>query len=48
MRSDAFFRSAAESALRAVLRCSPLRLPREKYDTWKNSTFTFDPRDMLG
>lgn len=49
MQTDPFFRSAAESALRALKSptCSPLQLPPEKYDTWKNFTITFDPRDML-
>jgi outer membrane biosynthesis protein TonB len=47
--SDAFYRAAAESAMRAVLnpQCSPLRLPREKYDTWKTFTLSFNPKDML-
>jgi len=49
MTTDPFFRSAAESAMRAVLnpRCSPLRLPREKYDTWKSFTLNFNPKEML-
>lgn len=49
MLSDPFFRSAAESALRALKspNCSPLQLPPEKYDTWKRFTITFDPKDML-
>src|SRR5262249_39835917 len=40
MYTDPFYRAAAESALRAMLnpRCSPLRLPLDKFDTWK--TFT--------
>jgi hypothetical protein len=50
METDPFFRSAAESALRAILnpRCNPLRLPRQKYDHWKTMTLTFDPREMFG
>ncbi|GHD63491.1 hypothetical protein GCM10017083_53830 [Thalassobaculum fulvum] len=49
MRSDPFFRAAAESALRALRNptCTPLNLPPEKYETWKSFTITFDPRDML-
>ncbi len=49
--SDPFYRTAAESALRAVLnpRCNPLKdLPNKKYDTWKSIRINFDPRDMLG
>ncbi|MBU0795942.1 MAG: energy transducer TonB, partial [Alphaproteobacteria bacterium] len=47
--SDPFYRSASESALRAVLnpRCSPLKLPRDKFDTWKTMTLSFNPKDML-
>ena len=48
MRADEFFRAAAESALRAVLRCSPLRLPPNKYEQWKTMTLTFDPKQALG
>jgi hypothetical protein len=48
--SDPFYRSAAESALRAVLnpRCSPLMLPPDRYDTWRTMTLRFNPREMLG
>lgn len=45
--SDGFFRAAADSALRAVRQCSPLKLPPEKYDTWKIMELHFDPREML-
>lgn len=49
LRSDPFFRAAAESALRAVLnpRCNPLKLPPEKYHQWQTMTLIFDPRDMF-
>lgn len=45
--TDSFFRAAAESALRAVYKSSPLDLPPEKYDQWKDIIVTFDPRTML-
>ena len=50
LRADGFFRAAAESALRAVLnpRCSPLKLPRDKYNQWQTMTLTFNPREMFG
>jgi hypothetical protein len=50
LNSDPFYRIAAEAAQRAVLnpRCNPLRLPPEKYDTWKSMTLNFDPRQMFG
>jgi hypothetical protein len=49
MARDPSFRTAAESALRAVRHpsCSPLMLPRNKYDQWKVFTFVFNPQDML-
>jgi hypothetical protein len=45
--SDPFFRSAAESARRALFNpeCSPLKLPPDKYNEWQTFTVTFDPRD---
>lgn len=47
-RNDGFFRTAAESARRAVLKCTPLKnLPAEKYRHWRELTLTFNPRDML-
>lgn len=50
VRTDSFYRAAAESALRAVLnpRCHPFKLPAEKYDRWKSMTLVFNPRDMVG
>ena len=50
MASDTFFRAMAESARRAVLNknCSPLRLPPDKYDAWKEMTVVFDPSGMVG
>ncbi len=46
---DGFFRTAAESALRAVQRCTPLKnLPTSKYGRWQDITLTFNPREMLG
>ncbi len=47
-RSDTFFRAAADSALRAVHKCSPLQnLPRDKYGSWREMELNFDPKDML-
>ena len=49
MARDTFFRAVAESALRALRnpRCSPLALPPEKYDQWREMIFNFNPRDMF-
>jgi len=48
--ADSFFRAMAESAKRAVLHknCSPLRLPPDKYNAWKEMTVVFDPSGMVG
>ena len=48
--TDEFFSTAAESARRAVLnpRCSPLKLPDDKYDIWKKFVFVFELGWMLG
>lgn len=49
MVTDRAFRAAAESAVRAMRnpKCSPLKLPPDKYETWKTFVITFDPKDML-
>jgi hypothetical protein len=49
-RSDTFYRTAAESALRAVLnpQCNPLKAPPAKYDVWKSVTLSFNPKDLFG
>ncbi len=46
--SDGFYRAAVDSAVRAVLKCSPIKnLPREKYSSWKEMELTFDPKEMI-
>jgi hypothetical protein len=46
---DPYYRAAAESARRAVLnpRCSPLKLPPDKYDSWRDLDLFFNPKDVL-
>ena len=39
---DPVFRIVAESAIRAVRRCAPLRLPRESYAAWRTIEMNFD------
>lgn len=43
------FRAAADAAMRALRnpRCSPLKLPPNKYEEWKTTIINFDPREML-
>ena len=50
MKRDRYFRTAAESALRAVLnpRCQNAPLPQDKFDKWKNLTLNFDPKSIIG
>lgn len=48
LETDPFFRAAAESALRAVLKCEPFKMPVAKYHRWREIELTFDPREMLG
>jgi hypothetical protein len=46
--SDGVFRAAADSALRAVHMCSPLKnLPTNKYNSWKEMRLNFDPSMQL-
>jgi outer membrane biosynthesis protein TonB len=48
LAQDDFYRAAAESAQRAVLRASPLPVPPDKYETFRNLILSFSPREMLG
>lgn len=41
-----YSRAFAETARRAVLRCSPLKLPPKLYDMWKSVEINFDPESM--
>ncbi len=41
-----YARAFAETARRAVLRCSPLKLPADQYDQWKAVEINFDPTNM--
>lgn len=47
LNTNAFYRTAAESALRAVQRCQPFQMPADKYQTWKVMELTFDPSSIL-
>jgi outer membrane biosynthesis protein TonB len=48
LASDPVFRAFAESAVRAVRACSPLKLPSESFHQWRNVIFNFDPSMMTG
>jgi hypothetical protein len=42
-----FYKVLAESALRAIKLCSPLRVPTTGYEKWKELQLNFDAREML-
>lgn len=46
--NDPVWRAAAESARRAFFnpQCTPLKLPPDKYDTWKDLDVSFSPKDI--
>lgn len=46
--SDPIWRAAAESARRAFFNplCTPLKLPPDKYETWKDLVVDFSPKDI--
>jgi hypothetical protein len=42
------FRAAADSAVRAVYKCNPIKnLPTNKYNSWKEMRLNFDPSMQL-
>ena len=43
-----FYKVLAESALRAIQLCQPLRVPATGYERWKDLQLNFDAREMLG
>jgi hypothetical protein len=45
--NDPAYRAAADAAHRAIMnpRCQPWPLSQDKYNSWRNITFNFDPRD---
>ena len=49
--SDPALQSLADSALRAVRRCNPLKIPEQYapfYEQWKGRVLRFDPEEMAG
>ena len=43
-----FYKILAESALRAIRMCTPLKVPSSGYERWKEIQMNFDAREMLG
>jgi len=48
LMADSFWIAAADSARRAVRLASPLPIPRDKYDQFKDFTLVFNPKQMVG
>ena len=48
MPGQNFYKVLAESALRAVQLCQPLKVPTSGYERWKELQLNFDAREMLG
>ena len=48
MPGQSFYKVLAESALRAIQLCQPLKVPTSGYERWKDLQLNFDPREMLG
>ena len=42
-----FYKVLAESALRAIRLCQPLRVPTTGYERWKEMQLNFDAKEML-
>ena len=47
MPGQGFYKVLAESALRAIRLCQPLRVPTAGYERWKDLQLNFDAREML-
>jgi len=48
MPGQSFYKVLAESALRAIQLCQPLKVPTSGYERWKDLQLNFDAREMLG
>jgi hypothetical protein len=48
LTGNSYYRTAAESAMRAIRRCQPFKMPADKYNSWREIELNFDPREMLG
>jgi len=49
--TDPAWRAHADSAMRAVMKCNPLRVPAQYmpyFDSWKTETIHFDPQSVQG
>jgi hypothetical protein len=44
-KDDPAFRAVSENAVKAVRECEPFKLPKDKYEMWKDMVLNFDPRE---
>ena len=47
MPGQGFYKVLAESALRAIRLCQPLRVPTTGYERWKDLQLNFDAKEMM-
>ena len=47
MPGQGYYKVLAESALRAIRLCEPLKVPSDGYERWKELILNFDAREML-
>jgi hypothetical protein len=45
-KDDPTFRAASKNAVQAVHACEPFKLPKDKYELWKEVVINFDLRDF--
>ena len=43
-----YYKLLAESVLRAIKLCEPIKIPTTDYEKWKEVLINFDAREMLG
>lgn len=48
MSNDPYYQVAVRNARQALIMCQPYKLPLEKYASWRDIRFIFNPRDMVG
>ena len=47
LNRDRSYAASAQAAMRAARLCSPLKLPPEKYESWKSLYLTFNPSFLI-
>ena len=47
MPGQGFYKVLAESTIRAIRLCQPLKVPNDNYEMWKEIIINFDPKEML-